>query len=73
MIYHDIPFNFLSKWYLSENKNTNLSKLNDRVHGAIWTPVRTSNFFDHSNEPVPNFINYYTSNDRTIKIIYKKS
>lgn len=69
----NINEDFLSKWYLSENKNTNLSKLNDRVHGAIWTPVRTSNFFDHSNEPVPNFINYYSSNDRTIKIIYKKS
>ena len=63
----------LSKWYLSENKDTITSKLNDRVHGAIWTPIRTSNFFDDSNEPVPNFINYYTSKDGVIRIIYKKS
>jgi len=64
---------FLSKWYLSENKDTITSKLNDRVHGVIWTPIRTSNFFDDSNEPVPNFINYYTSNNGIIKITYKKS
>lgn len=64
---------FLCKWYLSQTKNAITSPLKDRVHGAIWTPIRNSNFFDGSNEAVPNFINYYTSNCGNIGIIYKKS
>jgi hypothetical protein len=63
----------LHKWYLKESPGTSINKLNDRVHGAVWTPVRNSDFFDHSNNIVPNFINYYTSNQGVVTIAYKTS
>lgn len=67
----------LLEWYKmdGDEDKSRLSETNitNKIHGAIWTPIRTTSIFEKSNKPMDNYINYYKDGNGNLRILYQKT